>query len=135
MHYVAVALIVMSIPILASLLRQNPPLRQWALTVIGVLLFTGDNLRIDAALVGWPMWNGTARGIEVSPVDALAFALIMTRRGKGATRPFWIAIGVYGATLALSMIPASVWMATFFSCFQYARVVLVFAAVAGECGR
>jgi len=135
MHYIAVALVVMSIPILASLLRQNPHLRHWALTAIGAMMFTGGNLRIDAALIGWPMWNGTARGIEVSPIDALAVALIMTRRGKGPTRPFWIAIGVYGATLALSMIPASVWMATLFSCWQYVRVVLVFAAIAGECGR
>ena len=135
MHYIAFALVMLSIPIFASLLRQNPHRRDWALTAIGALFFTGGNLRIDATLIGWPMWNGTARGIEISPVDALAVALILTRRKTGAGWPFWTVIAIYGATLALSVIPASTWMATVFSWWQYIRVILVFAAIAGECGR
>ncbi len=133
MHYVVFALILLSTPMLASMLRQYPDLRPWALTAIGALMFTGGNLRIDAALIGWPMWNGTARGIEISPIDALAMALILTRRGKGPTRPFWIAIGAYGAVLLLSMTQASVWMATLFSCWQFVRAGIVFTAIAGEC--
>ena len=135
MRYVALALILLSLPIFMVLLRQYPRQRPWALTALGFALFVGGNLRIDASIIGWPLWNGTARGLEVSSVDMLAIALIMTRRRMAGSLPFWGVIAFYGATLILSLLPSSVPMATLFVCWQFGRVALLFAALGGECHR
>ncbi len=135
MRYIALALILISLPMFIGLLRQYPQQRRWALTALGFALFLGDNLRIDASIIGWPLWNGTARGLEVSSVDMLAIALIVTRRRLPGSIPFWGVIAFYGATLLMSLLPSSVPMATLFVCWQYGRMALLFAAVAGECHR
>lgn len=135
MRFVALALVLISLPAFIGFLRQNPHRRAWAFTALGVMLFLGDTLRIDGAIIAWPLWNGIARGVEISPIDSLMVALIMTRRAAPGRLPFWGVIAFYGAALAMSLVPASVPMATLFVCWQFARMVLLFAAVGGECHR
>lgn len=134
-RFVALALILLSLPTLIGLLRQNPGQRNWAFIALGAVLFFGTSLRVDASIIGWPLWNGTVKGIEVSVADTLAIALIVTRRRVPGTLPFWGVIAFFGATLFLSMLPSSVRMASFFVCWQFIRMLLLFAAVGGECHR
>jgi hypothetical protein len=105
------------------------------LVALGLALFLGDSLRIDGSIIGWPLWNGTVRGIEISSVDMLAIALMVTRRRVPGSLPFWGVIALYGATLFLSLLPSSVPMASLFVCWQFARMAVLFAAIAGECHR
>ncbi|MEO5494543.1 MAG: O-antigen ligase family protein [Sphingomonas sp.] len=135
MRYVALALILISLPMFINLLRQYPQHRRWALALLGLALFFGNTLRIDASIIGWPLWNGTAKGIEVSAADMLAIALISTRNSLAGRLPFWGLFVFYGATLFLSLVPSSVPIASFFVFWQFLRVVLLFAAIAGECHR
>ena len=135
MRYAAIALILLSLPLFITLLRQYPQQRRWALTALGFALFLGGSLRFDASIIGWPLWNGTVRGIEVSAVDMLAIALILTRRPMPGRLPFWGLIAFYGATLFMSLLPSSVPMATLFVCWQFGRMALLFGAIAGECHR
>lgn len=135
MRYVALVLILASLPAFIGFLRQNPHRRAWAFTALGVMLFLGDTLRIDGAIIAWPLWNGIARGVEISPVDSLMVALIATRRRTPGALPLWSVVGLYGAALCLSLVPASVPMASLFVCWQFARMILLFMAVGGECHR
>lgn len=135
MRFVALALILMSLPMFISLLRQYPHQRRWALVALGASLFLGNTVRIDASIIGYPLWNGTARGIELSAVDMLAIALMVTRNRLPGRLPFWGLIAFYGATLFLSLIPSSVPVASFFVFWQFLRMALLFAAIGGECHR
>ena len=135
MRYVALALILISLPVFINLLRGNSLPRPWAFAALGLMLFFGDTWRIDGSVIAWPLWTGTARGIEFSPVDTLALALIATRRPMPGALPFWGPIGFYGAMLLLSALPSSVALATLFSVWQFGRAVLLFAALGGEMQR
>jgi hypothetical protein len=128
-------LVLLSVPLFLSLLRSYPHRRVWALTALGALLFLGDEIRLEGFIIGWPGWYGTVRGIAISPADALALALVMTRRPVRGILPFWGVFAVYGVALAVSILPASVPIASVFACWQFARMLLLFTAIGGECYR
>lgn len=131
MKYVGIALWLILLPLLVALLRQNPHRRHWAYMAIGaLLLFAGWHF--EAAIIGWPIWNGTVKGTEISPLDALALALIVTRRRSVGWPPLWSLFALYGAVLAFSVVISQVPMASFFSFWQFLRIALLFVAVAGE---
>ncbi len=132
MRFVALALILASLPSFLYLLQQYRSRRDWALVALGFSLFVGGNLQMDAAFISWPLWSGTVRGIQISPADTLAIALIMTRKRKSLPWPFLSLLLIYSATILVSMIPASVRMASFFSLAQMVRLIILFVAIAGE---
>ena len=136
MRFVGLVILFLSVPILVSLLRQMPHRRDWALTGIGfVLLLGGGQIASEVALYSWPLWNGIAKGAAMSLVDALAVALIATRRPRREWLPFWPVLLIYFTMLVLSMFQSSVPMASFFACWQFARVLLLFSAIGGETDR
>jgi len=132
MRFVALAIILASLPIFIGLLREHPHRRGWAMMAIGFLLFCGNDLRVNASIIGWPLWNGISKGIDVSFVDTLAIALLVTRRRLPGRMPFWGVLGFYGFALFLSLLASTVPMASFFMCWQFCRMALLFAAAVGE---
>ena len=136
MRFVGLALIIFSLPLFVTWLRSRPRHRDYALSLIVFMLFlAGKPLQVDAALVTWPLWNGTVRGIQLSLVDTLALAIIMTRRNGINRLAFFPLLGGYLATLSLSVVNSSVPMASVFSCHQWLRAILLFVAVGGEMTR
>lgn len=135
MRFVALALILISLPLFIALLKQHSNRRDLALVALGVMPFISGNLQIDAAVITWPLWSGAVRGIQISPVDTLAIALILTRTKGSNSLPFFGLLGFYASTLVLSLTAASVPMATVFSCIQFLRVTIFFIAIGGEFAR
>lgn len=135
MRFVALALIVLTLPLFVAWLRSRPRQRHHALTAIALMLFVGGRLQIDAALITWPLWTGTVRGILISPVDTMALALILTRRSGIDRLAFVPLLGLYLAVMVLSLVNASVPLATIFACIQLLRAILLFVAVGGELSR
>jgi hypothetical protein len=135
MRFVGIAVIFASVFVFLGLLRSKPSLRPAMLTALGVMLFFGEQYRFEANILSWPTWTGTAKGILLSPVDTLGFALIMTRQKASPPPLFLPVIGFFGAMLAFSILMSSVPLASFFSCWQFARAVLLFTVVSGECIR
>lgn len=132
MRFVALALLLASIPLLIAMLRQSPRLRPWALAAVGLLLFLGDTVRVTALVYGWPYWAGIAKGIVLSPIDTISIALIVTRRSTPGPTPFWGVFAIYGATVLMSLIVSQNPMATLFYVSRLASVLLLFGALAGE---
>lgn len=136
MRFVGLALIILSFPLFLTWLRSRPQHRGYALTLIVFMLFlAGRPLQVDAALVTWPLWNGTVRGIQLSLVDTLALAIIATRRSGVDRLAFLPLLGFYLVTLTLSIVNASVPLASVFSCYQWSRAILLFVALGGELTR
>jgi len=126
--------VLLSLPVFIGLLRERPHLRLWAFAAIGALPFL-PNLPLEGYLYGWGGWSGTIKGMAVSPIDTLALALIMTRRRTPGKLPLWPLFAFYGVALFISVFFAPVWIATTFAWWQFGRVLLLFAAVGGECHR
>lgn len=135
MRFVALALILLSFPVFLALLNRYPGRRDIALFAIGVMTFCFGTLQIDAAFVSWPVWPGTAKGILISPIDTLCWALLLTRRERVGQLPMlWLLI-LYLAPATLSIAVSSVPIASAFVPLQTLRLILMFAAVAGEVRR
>lgn len=126
------AIVVATLPLFLSLLRAYPHRRPWALMAIGVLLFTGDLLRSTGYVVGSPLWNGTSKGIGLSPIDTIALALILTRPTHRTPLPFLGPIAFFAAPIWLSLVASSIPMMTAFMCWQVLRLALLFVAIGGE---
>lgn len=135
MRWLFLAIVVLSLPLLASYARKGDHQRDKLLLVLGALLWAAGTLKIDAAVITWPVWPGTSRGIIFSFVDAIAAALLITRRGRAAWPPFLILIALFAIPMIAASFVASVKMASLFSLFQYAQIIFLFVALSHELKR
>ncbi|MBL8657160.1 MAG: hypothetical protein JNJ92_07350 [Altererythrobacter sp.] len=135
MRFVALAIILASLPVFIGLLGKNTRNRDWAMAAIGLLLFLVGALQVDAAIISWPAWPGSSKGILVSPVDMLALAMIATRPGRDNRIPFAGLSVLWLIPTALSLFPSNVPMASAFVLAQGVQLILFATAVAGELTR
>lgn len=135
MRYVALVLIVLSLPVFIAWLQSASRNRDYALMAMGLLVFAQGSLSVDAAVISWPLWNGTSRGISVSPLEMLAIALLVTRKRGGARLPFIGVVFGYLAILALSVLYSRMPMASMFSVWDFVRSILIFMGIGYELAR
>ena len=135
MRYVALAVILLSLPLFVAWLQSGQRNRDIAMTLLGAFVFAGGSLQLDAAFISWPTWPGTSRGFLISPTDTLALALLFTRKRSGKGLPFIWLMAAYLAVLALSATYSRVPMASAFAVWDFGRVILVFLAIGGELAR
>ncbi|WP_432199788.1 O-antigen ligase family protein [Erythrobacter sp. W53] len=135
MRWVALAVILASLPAFIAYLQASKARRDHALIAIGALCFAAGTLQADAALYTWPMWNGTVRGMLISPIDTLAIALIVTRAKQSIYGPFMALIALFAIPILVSISVSSVPLGSTFTLFQVLRMLLVVIAVTGELTR
>lgn len=135
MRFLALALIIASIPVFIGLLSRNPRNRDWAVAALGLMMFLVGTLQVDAAIVSWPAWPGTSKGLLISPVDSLALALIATRPGRDNRIPFALVSLIWLIPTTLSMFVSDVPMATGFKLAEGVQFILFATAMAGEITR
>lgn len=135
MRFVAIALILLSFPIFVALLKQYAAKRDLALMAVGFMFFLVGTLQIDAAIISWRLWPGTSKGLMISPVDTLCLALLVTRRGQRFRAPLLGLVALYLVPIAISVVVSAVPTASLFILSQSARILIMFAAIAGEVRR
>lgn len=135
MRFIALGAILMSLPLFVVWLQSARKNRDLAMALLGALVFFSGSLQLDAALITWPTWAGTSRGIVISPADTLALALLFTRKPEGKWLPLTGLMASYLAVLLLSATYSRVPMASVFSAWDFGRVFLVFLAIGGELAR
>ena len=132
MRFIALAVIIILLPVFVSWLRQSVTARPLAITFVALSAFLSGVVKLDASIITWPMWTGTVRGITISVVDMLALALIITRARRPVYRPFTWIIVAYLVVVSISTIGASVPMASSFYVFQILRVLIIVWAIVPE---
>lgn len=130
MTLVLAVLILLTYPIFCALLRAYPHRRTWAFVALGALPLL-SNIP-PGYLYGWASWDGIARGFGVSFLAMLALALITVRAPTRGKLPFWGLFAFYALTLFVSVFGSTMWLATVFVWWQFASIMIVFAAVGGE---
>lgn len=124
MTYILAVAILLSIPMFVSLLKQHKRYRPLAFTGIALVPLL-QGLPILGYFYGWPTWLGTALGFSISLGDALAIALLMTRRDFRKKMQFWPLFAFYGFSLFTSIFFSLNWTATAFVWWQFARMLLL----------
>lgn len=135
MRFVALALILLSLPLFVAWLQSAQKNRDIAMTLLGALVFAGGSLRIDAGIIVWTGWPGTSPGIGITVADTLAVALLVTAKRHATGLPFKGLLAGYLAVLALSVTYSRMPMASTFSVWDFGRVIIAFLAVGGELAR
>jgi O-antigen ligase len=135
MRFVALAVILITLPLFVALLNRYRDRREWALIALGVMLFLHGTLQIDAAILSWRLWPGIAKGIMLSPMDTLSLALILTRAAARSRVPYVGLTVLYLLPSTLSIFISFNATATLFIPMQILRVAIMFVAIAGEVHR
>lgn len=129
MKWVALVLFLAMIPAVQSWMVSNPRKVHYVWSLLGFLPLVSEGWHIVIAPISWALWPGYVKGLEISPVESIAIAILLTRRSSWNDLPFkWLWIS-YIFALLLSMMLTAVPMASFFAAWQGARMFLVFAAV------
>ncbi|MXO60719.1 hypothetical protein GRI89_14345 [Altererythrobacter salegens] len=129
MRYIAIAFVLLALPIFVVLLR-NRGAYKWAAFLIGLLPFAIGAANLDAALIDWSMWPGYAKGMVFTILDSLAISIVISSRHPFRRLPFKAIWATYLAAVALSAFQAELILSPLFYLFQLARVFVLFVAVA-----
>lgn len=133
MKWIFLFLLAVLVPVLVGWLRSHPrdAPKVWAL--MGFLPFVLGPWNLYVAPYSWGAWQGYVKGIEVSALDAVALAVLLSRPRTRFRLPFKIIGIAYLVTALLSVLQANIPIAASFYPWQLARVFLLFAAVAKIC--
>lgn len=135
MRWVGLTIIILAIPLFVALLGGSVQRRNWAMIMLGVLVFIVGFRAPEAAIYVWPAWQGIAKGVFVTLADSIAIALLVTRPPGRYRTVFMPAFLFYFLMLAVSFIPSINKAATLFVAVQFLQMLILFVAVAGELQR
>lgn len=135
MRFLALAVILLSLPILIGFLGHDKKKRDWAVLILGVLMFCTGSLELSASLIAWPAWQGLSKGVILSLIDTIAIALIATRPKRLNRAQFWPLIAIFAAPNLLSVAVAPERQAAMFIVVQIAQMAVFFVALSGELQR
>ncbi len=121
------------VPFMVQWMRADARIAPWVWAAIGFLPFVTTPWHLYVAPVSWPMWPGYAKGIEISLLDALALAMLLSVPARARILPFKVPLFFFLVMLVLSSVQAEVTLAAFFPVWQFMRMIMVVAAVASVC--
>ena len=133
MKWVALIVLLSATLVLVSWLRRNPDQISKVLILIGFLPWVLAEFHLFMAAISWLDWPGYVKGAELSVLDALALAVYLSLPPLLQPLPFRISMALYLVATLFSVVPAEVPMAALFYPLQFARIFLVYAAVAKAC--
>lgn len=135
MRWLFLALLAISLPALVVYANNGAKHRDRLLVLIGVLFFVTGSIALDAAIITWPTWPGTSRGIILSFVDIIAVALILTQKKRSKKTPFLIVSFLFLIPMLIASLLAPVKMAAAFVVIQFVQMIILFYALNSELNR
>lgn len=129
MKWIFIAAILLLVPIITAVLRGRPQHVAHACFVLGVLPFF-LNFHLYVAPISWAYWPGVVKGVEVSVLDALALAILLSTREHVRTpQSIKLFFCVYLLGLFVSTLAGQQAIPALFYGWQLMRAVLVYLAV------
>lgn len=135
MRWLFLASLLIAFPVILYYAKQGVRQRDNLLLVLGSLLFATGSIALDAAVITWPVWPGTARGIVFSFIDCIALALLVTRRSRSPMPPFLLLSGLLLVSMVMASFLATVKVASMFVVLQFVQVVFLYFSIAPELAR
>ena len=120
-------------PWLTVHLKANPKHLPYAGFAMGLLPFLLSGLNLTASPIAWPHWPGPVKGLDVSLIDAVALAVLLSTRSVSTPVAIKVSFAIYGLAVLISTLTSQVWMASFFYLWQLARTALIYMAISRAC--
>ena len=135
MKWLLLLAILATVPAVIGLLRSNPKAILWIGLLVGFLPFGIAPYHLYTAPVSWAMWPGTVKGIELSFLDSLALAILLSTGRVPISRPVKAAFCAFFVAVLFSTVVAQNKTAALFYVWQLMRTALVCVAVARASAR
>ncbi len=132
MKWIFIAGLLVFVPVLTSILRGQPAYRRYAAFLIGALpFFIVPYLYV--APISWAGWPGPVKGIEVSLLDGVALAVVLSTPKVTIPISLKLSFGIILLALIVSTLAGYQTLPAVFYGWQLARTVLLFLAVSRLC--
>lgn len=132
MKWIFIAGLLVFIPALTAILRGHPNYRRYAAFLLGALpLLVVPYLYV--APISWAGWAGPVKGVEVSLLDGVALAVVLSTPKVPIPLSLKLSFGILLLALAISTSAGYQVMPALFYVWQLLRAVLLFTAVARLC--
>jgi Na+-transporting NADH:ubiquinone oxidoreductase subunit NqrD len=119
-------------PALAGLLRSKPRYLVHTCFLLGVSMFVIAS-KLWAAPIPWPAWPGPVKGMEVSFVDGISLALIVSTKSVRIPWSVKLSFLIYCFAIVVSTFAAFQPEAALFYAWQVFRTALLLVAIARVC--
>lgn len=129
MKWVALALILLSVPLITSLLKSNSRATPFLWGLLGFLPFVLGPWHLYIAPYSTAMWPGFVKGWEVSLLDAIAVAVILSSKDRWYKQALVIPFLAYIFVTLLSVYQADFPKMALSYIIQLLRAFLLFLAV------
>jgi hypothetical protein len=120
-------------PWLTVHLKANPKHLPYAGFAMGLLPFLLSGLNLTASPIAWPHWSGPVKGLDVSLIDGVALAVLLSTRRVSTPVAIRVSFAIYGLAVLISTLTSQVWMASFFYLWQLVRTALIYMAISRAC--
>ena len=130
MKWIALALLIIAVPLLTIWLRSNPRQVPFLWGLLGMLPFVINPWRLSVAPYPAPLWSGYVKGGEFTLLDAVALAIILGSRGRWPKIYFLVPLGLYLFAVLIGVFQADFWQLSSSYLIQMVRVSIVMIAVA-----
>jgi O-antigen ligase len=130
MKWIFLLALIGAVPVLVGWLNENRDRAHYVWVWFGFLPFFTDPWHLLTAPISWGSWPGYTKGLEITVLDALALAVVLSKPTHRYRLPFKPAFVVYIIAVAISLPHSTVPTASSFYVWQLVRVFLTFAAVA-----
>lgn len=132
MKWIFIGCLLVFVPALTLILRGHPRYRVHVAFAIGALpFFLAPYLYV--APISWAGWAGTVKGVEVSLLDGVALAVVLSTGKTPIPISFRISLGIIVLALIISTSAGYQFMPASFYAWQLLRSVILFLAVARLC--
>ena len=106
-------------------LRRNPSMHAVIWTLFGFLAVQHGPLGLYMAPISWATWPGFVKGVELSLLDILTFAIYLSLPPATQRYPFRAVTALYMAAVVLAALQAQFIEPALFYAWQLARVLFV----------
>ncbi|NUT01291.1 MAG: hypothetical protein HOP96_09970 [Sphingomonas sp.] len=130
MKWIFLAGLMILTPMLAVWLRGNRRHLPIAAMFLGLLPFLEAKFNITASPYSWPAWQGIAKGIDLSLMDAVAIAMIVAGGKSRTPVRIKLAMGFYLLAFVVSTAVAEIKTPSIFYLWTLVRCTLVYYAIA-----
>jgi O-antigen ligase len=128
--WIAIALFLAAVPMVAAWLRTNPRKAPWIWGLLTFLPFVIGPWHLVVATYATPFWSGYVKGWEISLLDSLALGVLLGTRGTWPRPKLLLPLLAYILVVMLAVFQARFGFLAWSYVVQLARILIVFLAVA-----
>lgn len=133
MKWIALAIALAAILPLSNWLRAHQREMPKIWLFVGLSPFAINAFHLDMSIIDWRLWPGYAKGLQVSLLDIVALAILISLPRARYSVPFRFVAGLYFIAVVLSIFQAQLPMAAVFYAWQLVRLFVIYVIVARAC--